>query len=303
MLLPAVVEVEGDRPADVGGALLEQVAPGALNDVPCRRAAVLGRDADRLEGAVIHGQDAAGVDAALDVGGVVDLLRLAEEAHNVADVVDAQVHQGPARLLRVKDRGGLPGAEGVVPAGILAEVALDQLHLPHPRQQLAQLAVIFEVLGGHGLEEEAPLPVGQGGQRRRLGSAGGQRLFDDDVPARLQRRFGVGGVQKVGQGDIDGVHRRQQLFVFGGVEGHAVLRAEGGGLVRAARGAAQGRHLKGPAGGQPGQKLLHDLAAAHDAQFHPAFLLLASSRRPSCRPLRRRLSARRSALCSAPSGG
>src|SRR5699024_12004748 len=94
------------------------------------------------------------------------------------------------------------------------------------------ISVVFQVLGGHRLKEEAAFPVGQTGQGRRLAGAGGQGLFHNDVPAGLQRRLGVGGVQQVGQGDVDHVHRRQQLAVVGDVERHAVLGAEGGGLVR-----------------------------------------------------------------------
>ena len=257
--------MEGDGATEIGGALLQQVAPRALDDIAGRRGAVLGGDADRLERAVVHGQNAAGVDALFHVGGVVHLLGLAEKAHDVADVVDRQVHQRAARLLRVEHGGGLSGAESVVPAGILAEIALYQLDLPHPGQQLAQLAVIFQVLGGHRLKEEAAFPVGQRGQGRGFAGTGGQGLFHDDVPARFQRRFGIGGVEEVGQGDVDHVHRGQQLAVIGDVEGHAVLGAEGGRLIGAALGAAQGRHLEGRAGRQPGQELLHDLPAAHNA--------------------------------------
>ena len=164
MLLPPLVRVEGDAAAPVGGGFLQNIALRALDDVPGGSTAVLSRHADGPEAVVIHGQDAAGVDAALDVGGVVHLIRLPEQAHHVADVVHVQVHQCAARAGRVKGSGGLPGAECVVPAGILAEVALHQLHRADAGQQLPDLVVIFKVLGGHGFEQKDLFPPGQIGQ-------------------------------------------------------------------------------------------------------------------------------------------
>ena len=120
----------------------------ALNDVPGRGRAVLGGDAHSLEAAVIHRQDAAGVDAALHVGGIFYLIRLAEQAHDIAHIVHAQIHQGTAGTGRIKGRLHIACTESIVPAGILAEIALHQPDSAHPGQQLPDLGVIFQILGG-----------------------------------------------------------------------------------------------------------------------------------------------------------
>ena len=81
--------------AEIGGGLLEQIAPGALDHIPGRGRTILGGDAHRLEGAVIHGQNAAGINSPLDVGGIVHLLGLSKQPHDVTDVIDGQVIRAP----------------------------------------------------------------------------------------------------------------------------------------------------------------------------------------------------------------
>ena len=134
------------------------------------------------------------------------LIRLTEQAHDVADVVDVQIHQCAARTGRVKGDRRLPGAEGIVPAGILAEVALHQLYFAHAGQQLADLVVIFQILGGHGLEQEDLPAAGQIRQLLCLQGIDGHRLFHDDVLPRLDGHLGIAGVLVVRHGQIDHVH-------------------------------------------------------------------------------------------------
>lgn len=80
VFLGAVVQVQGQGAAEIGGALLEQITLGALDQIAGGCGAVLGGNADRLEGAVIHGEDAAGIDALFDVGGIVHLLGFPKQA-------------------------------------------------------------------------------------------------------------------------------------------------------------------------------------------------------------------------------
>ena len=84
VFLFAVVEVQRQAAAVVGRGFLQQIALGALNDIPSRGPAVFCRHAHGLEAAVIHGQDAAGVNAVVDVGRVVHPVGLPEQAHDVS---------------------------------------------------------------------------------------------------------------------------------------------------------------------------------------------------------------------------
>ena len=209
VLFLALIGVEGHAAAPVGRGFLQDIALCALDDIPGRRTAVLGGHADCLEAVVLHGQDTAGVDAALHVGQVVHLIRLTEQAHDIADVVDIQIHQGTARTLRVKGDRRFPGTEGIVAAGILAEIALHQLHPANAGQQLPDLVVVFEVLGGHGLKQEHLFAAGQRRQLLGLGSGAGHGLFHNDMLARFQRHLGIAVMLQVGHGQIDHIHPLQ----------------------------------------------------------------------------------------------
>ena len=272
MLLFAVVEVQRQAAAVVGRGFLQQIALGALNDIPGRGPAVFCRHAHGLESAVIHGQDAAGVNAVVDVGRIVHPVGLPEQAHDVADVVDIQVHEGTAGAVGIKRRGHLPRAERIVPAGILAEIALHQLHRANAGQQLPDLIIVFQILGGQRLKEEDPFVAGEGGQLFGLGRRGGHGLFHNDMLARFQRHFGIAGVLQIGDGQIDHIHPLQQLQVVGGALRHMVPGAELRRQRRAPLGAAQRLHLKRRVRpGQPGQKLLDDHPGAQDAKLHLLF--------------------------------
>ena len=265
MLLLALVGVEGDAAATVGGGFLQDIALRALNDVPGRGRAVLGGDAHSLEAAVIHRQDAAGVDAALHVGGIFYLIRLAEQAHDIAHIVHAQIHQGTAGTGRVKGRLYIACTEGIVPAGILAEIALYQLYGADAGQQLPDLCVIFKILGGHSLEQKHLFAPRQLHQLFGLCCRGGQRLFHDHVFACLQRHAGVAHMLQVRHCDVHHIHPLQQLQKVGGVLRHAILAAKALGQLGAALGAADGLHRKGRVLHQPGQKFPHDLSRAKNA--------------------------------------
>ena len=272
MLFLALVGVEGDAAAAVGGGFLLDVTLRALNDAPGRGGTVLGSHAHGLEAGVVHGQDAAGVDAALHVGGVVHLIRL---AHDVADVVHAQIHQGTARTGRVEHRGRFSGAESVVPAGILAEIALHQPDRAHPGQQLPDLGVIFQILGGDGLKQEHLFVACQCHQLFRLCRAGSQRLFHNDVFPGLQRHPRKADVLQVGHGNVHHIHPLQQLQIVGGVLRHAILSAQLLCLFGAAGRAAQCLHRKRRVFHEPRQKFLHDLARAKNAHFHVVLPILS----------------------------
>ena len=172
------------------------------------------------------------------------LIRLTEQTHDVADVVDVQVHQRTARTGRVKGDRRFPGAESIVPAGILAEVALHQLHFAYAGQQFADLVVIFQILGGHGLEQEDFPAAGQIRQLLCLQGIDGHRLFHDDVLPRLDGHLGIAGVLVVRHGQIDHVHVLQQLKIVGGMLGDAVLFAQLPRRLCAALGAADALHRK-----------------------------------------------------------
>ena len=72
----------------------------------------------------------------------MDLIGRAEEAHHIADIVDAQVHQRAAGAGRVKGRPDLAGAEIMIPAGILAEITLHHRDGAYLGQQLTDLGVV-----------------------------------------------------------------------------------------------------------------------------------------------------------------
>ena len=266
MFFLALIGVEGDAAAEVGGGFLEQIPLGTLNDVPGRGTAVLGIDAHGLEAAILHRQHAAGVDAPGDVGRIVDLVGRAEEAHHIADIVDAQVHQCAAGAGRVKGRPDLAGAEIMIPAGILAEITLHHRDGAHLGQHLTDLGVVVLILRGDSLEEEelfAPGQLGQlFGQRRR----GGHRLFDDDVASRFQSGTGIFYVHDIRYGDIHNVHPAQQFVVAGGVARHTILVAEGLCCTGAPLRAAKSLDLEGAfRPGEPGQELPDDHACAENA--------------------------------------
>ena len=265
VLFLALVRVEGDAAAAVGGGLLQDIALRALNNVPGRGRAVLGGDAHGLEAAVIHGQDAAGVDAALYVGGIFGLIRLPEQAHDVAYIIYAKIHQGTAGTGRVKGRLYIACTEGIVPAGILAEIALYQLHGANAGQQLPDLCVVFKVLGGDGFKQEHLFVPCQIYQFFSLGRRGCQRLFHNNMFACFQRHAGIAHMLQVRHCNVHHIHPLQQFQKIGGVLRHAVLAAKALSQLGTALGAADGLHRKRRVLCKPWQKFPHDLARAKNA--------------------------------------
>ena len=67
-LLCAVVPAQGHRAAEVGRRVLDQTALRALDQIPGGGGTVLGGDAGGLEGGIFQQQDAADVNAALQIG-------------------------------------------------------------------------------------------------------------------------------------------------------------------------------------------------------------------------------------------
>ena len=196
----------------------------------------------------------------------MDFVGCAEKAHHIADVVDAEVHQRAAGTGRVEGRPDPADAEIVIPAGILAEIALHHGDSAHLGQHLTELGVVVLILGGDGLEEEELFAPGQLGQLFGLRRRGGHRLFHDHMASGLEGCTGVFYVQDIRHGDIHYVYQAQQFVVAGGVAGHAVLTAEGLRLLSAPLRAAEGLDLEGafrPC--EPRQELPDDHACAENA--------------------------------------
>ena len=196
----------------------------------------------------------------------MDLVGRAEEAHHIADIVDAQVHQRAAGAGRVKGRPDLAGAEIMIPAGILAEITLHHRDGAYLGQHLTDLGVVVLILRGDSLKEKELFAPGQLGQLFGLRRRGGHRLFHDHMASGLEGGTGVFYVQDIRHRDIHHVYPAQQLVVAGGVAGHAVLTAEGLRLLSAPLSAAEGLDLEGafrPC--EPRQELPDDHACAENA--------------------------------------
>lgn len=114
----------------------------------------------------------------------------------VIDGVEADVHDGPARLGGVECGQHLAGAEGVVAAGVLAVVDRDGLDGAELGQQLVSHELeVGLARGDDGLPQEASLLAGQ--FRQDL-EARRQRLFADDVFTCEQGGLAHCVVQEVG---------------------------------------------------------------------------------------------------------
>ncbi|MDX8419815.1 hypothetical protein MOZ60_06865 [Stecheria sp. CLA-KB-P133] len=86
----------------------------SLNGAGYRRFAVFGRNSNRLESTIVHGQNTRSVDAFFNVGMIRNILWLTKQATDKTDVVNIEVHQGTTGFMGIKDWQSCAGFEGII---------------------------------------------------------------------------------------------------------------------------------------------------------------------------------------------
>ena len=132
----------------------------------------------------------------------------AEQPHHEMYIIEVQVHQCAAAAGRVKYRRHLPGEQGIVPAGILAEGAGDDAERANVVEVLLCKCIVGVVGRGDGLEEEEVLLFRQRDELVSLRHGRDEGLLAEDVLSGQKRRPGLRIVQAVGSGDIDQLNIR-----------------------------------------------------------------------------------------------
>ena len=254
----------------VAAARLDEDAARVADELDAaRRGAVLCAGTLADEVGVFQQEDAAGVDAVLvEIRMVAHQHGFAEQPHHEMYIIKVQVHQRAAAAGRVKYRRHLPGEQGIVPAGILAEGTGDDAERANVVEVLLCKCIVGVVGRGDGLEEEEVLLFRQCDELVSLRHGRDEGLLAEDVLSGQKRRLGLRIVQAVGGGDIDQLNVRVgQHGVIVGVDlRDAELlcqRLAGGLLPGADRLTAECRDLC---------KLCHhragDGASAEDADIH-----------------------------------
>ena len=132
----------------------------------------------------------------------------AEQPHHEMYIIEVQVHQCAAAAGRVEHRRHLPGKQGIVPAGILAEGTGDDAERTDVVEVLLCKCIVGVVGRGDGLEEEEVLLFRQCDELVSFRHGRDEGLFAEDVLSGQKRRLSLRIVQAVGSGDIDQLNVR-----------------------------------------------------------------------------------------------
>jgi len=240
---------------------------------------------------VAHEDDAAGLEAALELDGVRrDQLGLAEERHQPVDAVAAHVHDGTVR------EGGVEGvdarlarADAVVAGGILRELEARAAQAADARQVFPHDGQRVVEDEAHGLEEHDALGPRGRDQRAHLARVRRDGVFAEHMLVMAQEQQRLLVVAADGAREVDGVHLRafghllearedERQTVFGG-------ELAAGGLRAGAHG--DGMQLRHLFGGR--EHPVHDEVAADNAETNHRRISFLMRRGASwCGPCRRR---------------
>ena len=183
-------------------------------------AAVLGASKGSDEVWIHQYAAAAGVDAIISaVREVMNFLWLVEQADDEMDAVDADIGQRTAAPLRAEHIGHAAAEVLRVTAGILREIALDDLDLSYAGKQIADGVIVGHMLRDDGLEQKALLLLSELKERPCLRGCHRKGLLADHMLSCAQRFFRMLGMKRIGRCDVDDIGIGSQHLIQIGVDG------------------------------------------------------------------------------------
>ncbi len=200
---------------------------------------ILCRRTDTFEVTIVHIEDAGSVDSVEpDIGVIVHGRGCTEQPDDEIDVVDIQVAERTAAVLRVKSRGHIALKIPVVAAGILRIVTLHKAYPAQLRQKRLYGLHVRHIEKRHRLYEHQSPVVRKTHKRLSLIAGHAHGFFYNDIPICLQRFQGKAVVGGIDIGDVEEIGRvfTQQFTVIGVDTWDAVLRSKPFGTLHIAVG-------------------------------------------------------------------